>query len=131
RGYAAALMDEGIPGVTARQAQAILDALMTDPELKWGFPQDGCHARGVLMVEAMLQMGVSSTDIGKFYAFHRGVGVGGGWQVTTRHGQSVSFREHVAPAVVDRNGNLLVLDPVLADAPMEVGAWVNRLDAPD
>src|SRR5262249_9053345 len=87
--------------------------------------------RGVLMVEALLQMGVSSADLGKFYAFHRGVGVGGGWQVTTRGGQSVSFREHVAPAVMDRNGELLLLDPVLAIAPLAAGAWVNRLGAPD
>jgi hypothetical protein len=97
RGYAAALMDEGVSGVTARQAQALHDALMADPELRWSYPQDGCHARGVLMVEAILQMGVSSMDIGKFYAFHRHGMVGGGWQVTTRDGQSVSFREHVAP----------------------------------
>ncbi len=131
RGYAAALMDEGVSGVTARQAQALHDALMADPELRWDFPQDGCHARGVLMVEAMLQMGASSADIGKLYAFHRAVGVGGGWQVTTRDGQVVSFREHVATVVMDRNGNPLVLDPVLADAPMETGAWVNRLGAPD
>src|SRR5579859_7784319 len=84
RGYAAALMDEGISGVTARQAQALHDALMADPELKWSFPQDGCHARGVLMVEALLHMGVSPADIGKFYAFHREVSARGGWQLTTR-----------------------------------------------
>jgi hypothetical protein len=130
RGYAAALMDEGVSGVTARQAQALHDALMADPELKWSFPQDGCHARGVLMMEAMLEMGVASADIGKFYAFHRGVGAGGGWQVMTRDGQSVSFREHVAPAVMDRGGDPLVLDPVLAIAPMAALAWINRLGAP-
>ena len=129
-GYAAALMEEGVSGVTPRQAQAIHDALMADPDLRWDFPQDGCHARGVLMVEAMLQMGVSSADIGKFYAFHHGVAVGGGWQVTTRDGQSVSFGEHVAPAIMNRNAELLVLDPILAHGPMEAGAWVNRLGAP-
>jgi hypothetical protein len=32
---------------------------------------------------------------------------------------------------MDRSGNPLVLDPVLADLPMETGAWVNRLGAPD
>jgi hypothetical protein len=83
------------------------------------------------MVEAMLQMSVFAADIGKFYAFHRGVSMGGGWQVTTRDGQSVSFCEHLAPAVMDRNGEPLVFDPILANGPMEAGAWVNRLGAPD
>jgi hypothetical protein len=131
RGYAAALMDEGVAGVTPRQAQAIHDALIADPEMKWNFPEDGCHARGVIMVEEMLEMGVASTDIGKLYAFHREVAIGGGWQVTTRHGQSVSFREHVAPVLVDRNGDPLVIDPILVDVPVSADAWVNRLGAPD
>jgi hypothetical protein len=131
RGYAAALLDEKVSGVTPRQAQAIHDALLADPELKWGSPQDGCHARGVLMVEAMLHMGVSSSDVGKLYAFHREHARGSGWQVTTRDGQSVSFREHVGPTILDRNGEPLVLDPTLVTAPTEADAWVNRLGAPD
>jgi hypothetical protein len=131
RAYAAALMDEGVSGVTARQAQALHDALMADPELRWSFPQDGCHARGVLMVEAMLEMGVSSVDVGKFYAFHRDHAGGGGWQVTTLDGQLVHWAEHVAPTVLDRNGQPLVLDPATADAPRGVSAWTTGLGAPD
>jgi hypothetical protein len=131
RAYAAALLDEAVPGVTPQQGQAILDALVADPELKLSFPQDGCHARAVLMVEAMKQMGVSPGDIGKVYAFHRNRSPGGGWVVTTRDGQTLSWREHVDPTVVHRNGGSMVLDPALADAPLDVNAWLKRLGAPD
>jgi hypothetical protein len=131
RGYAAALMDEGVSGVTARQAQALHDALLVDPALRWDFPQDGCHARGVLMVEAMLLMGVSSADIGKLYAFHRDHATGGGWQVTTLDGQRVHWAEHVAPTVLDRNGQPIVLDPATAAAPRGLDALIAGLGAID
>jgi hypothetical protein len=81
------------------------------------------------MVETMKQMGVPLPDIGKLYAFHRAQARGGGWQVTTRDGQVVHWGEHVASTMLDQTGQPLVLDPALADAPMDVSGWINRLGA--
>jgi hypothetical protein len=124
-------MGEGGSGVTLQQAQAIYNALMAGPDLRWDAPQDGCHARGVLMVETMQQMGVPFADIGKLYAFHRDQAGGGGWQVTTRDGLVVYWGEHVASTMLGPNGQPLVLDPALADVPLDVSGWINRLGAPD
>lgn len=44
RGYAAALLDAGVSGLTPRQAEALFEAVLADAEFRWSSPQDGCHA---------------------------------------------------------------------------------------
>jgi hypothetical protein len=109
------------------EAAAILAEFLAAEELALRFPADGCYARTHLMVQRLLERGLTPTKVWAFAAIATDLL----WMETPDHPDGrVPWAYHVAPVLIVRNpdGDVeMVFDPLLFDRPVLIEEWQSAL----
>jgi hypothetical protein len=133
--------------LTVDEAFARLAAMGYEPSVPpvaYHCVEDGCHARAQLMIDRLLQLGVSRAEIRRAWAFSERASNRaaprmrptdeGGAPLRDYAGAAIEFDYHVAPAVlveVPGGGTeWRVLDPALFAGPAELDGWHQRVGTP-
>jgi hypothetical protein len=118
--------------IGADQAAAIFSNFAATEDLALGFLADGCYARTHVMVQHLLDQGLSPM---KVWAFAASAADPLWVEAPNSSGERVEWSYHVAPVLVVREPDCepeeRVFDPVLFDRPVRVEEWLSALhDAP-
>lgn len=110
--------------IELNQATAILAEFTATEELALRFPADGCYARTHVMVQRLLDRGLTPAKVWAFTASARDLL----WMETPNHPERrVQWAYHVALVLVvpeaDGGSREMVLDPLLFDHPVAVEEW--------
>jgi hypothetical protein len=110
--------------IESNQAAAIFAEFAATEDLALRFPADGCYARTHLMVQRLLDRGLTPSKVWAFAASIMDLL----WTETPNHpGGRVRWSYHVAPVLVvretDASSREMVFDPLLFNRPVAVDEW--------
>jgi len=114
--------------IESDQAIAIFAELAAAQDLALRFPADGCYARTHLMVQRLLDRGVTPFKVWAFAASATDLLW---WESLDHPDGRVEWRYHVAPVLLvrgpDGNSREMAFDPMLFDRPVPLEEWRNAL----
>ncbi len=109
--------------VTEERVDELFKKIKTDDQIPWAYAEDGCYARAQRICQLLDKEGVSSA---KIFAE-------GNLQANSAYANpgKAKWWYHVAPIVLvmDKDGKkrLKVLDPSVADRPLDIQEWYKKI----
>lgn len=93
---------------------------LASSNLPFRYAKDCCHDRAHKMSYWMDQRGIHSLKVFVF----------GDLRLKTKTGPDVIWEFHVAPALMNTDGEIIVLDPSVSNQPLELKSWMRRFSKP-
>jgi glutaminase-like protein len=112
------------------EVKEIFDRMKSDPRIPWAYIKDGCYARAEVVARAIAAAGIRCVKLFAFDGRTYERRFGSLW--SSNEIMDASWWYHMAPIAFARDPETgreqaWVLDPAIADEPLEIEAWIERI----